>query len=122
MKEGKEYADIYCDLVRIYEETRDVNRPAYTLQKMLEVHSLEDIKQAFGIVGYIKAKLFHDGRFWVENEKWIETIEVPEDCLEWGRHNPFCRPGGIDDIHTSHINNLVTEIRKYENTKRKVET
>lgn len=130
MKSSKEYAEIYKDLVQIYKEeietskyTKNYCNPDKTVQKMLEKHDLDDIKMAFGIVGHIKVDLFHDGRIWGSNKGWIKEIPFPEDCKVWNHDNPFCN-GTMDEIHTAHIDNLLTAIRKAEkalNTKDKYE-
>jgi hypothetical protein len=41
---------------------------------------------------------------------------VPTDptASEWGQNNALIY-AGLDDIHTTHINQLITELRKFEN-------
>lgn len=43
----------------------------------------------------------------------MNRIMVDEDAVKWERGNPMIYTG-LDDIHTSHVNNLITEIRKLQ--------
>lgn len=82
--------------------------PAATMNKILERLSLRDVKMVFAVISKIKK---HDGRIYGANREYMDNIPVDEVLLE----EPYCyKYGGLDDIHSAHINQLIAEIRERE--------
>lgn len=103
-------------LVRAYKDTVEytphgvTGDPRKTIARaMAEGATFDDLRQALGVIAHIKE---HDGRFSRSNRQWLyEGVDFDADdwYLEYGRVM-----GGVDDIHTTHLDNLVTHMRNME--------
>ena len=71
----------------------------------------EKTKEVFATVAAIKK---HDGRIYGKNREYMNSIPVDSEIVEWRSGNPVVY-AGLDDIHTTHINQLITELRKLDN-------
>lgn len=84
--------------------------PRTTIAEALsEGVSVEDLRQALGVIAHIKE---HDGRFGRSNRQWLyESIDFDSAdwYLEYGR-----LMGDLDTIHTAHLDNIVTCLRHFE--------
>ena len=84
--------------------------PRATIAEALsEGASVEDLRQALGVIAHIKE---HDGRFGRSNRQWLYgsiDFESADWYLEYGRFM-----GGVDDIHTTHRDNLTSCLRQFE--------
>ncbi len=107
MMNPKELKDAWQTVVKIYNETRDTD-PQTTMQKIIGVLGKDKAKEVFACVTQLKS---HDGRIYGENRKAMNQVQVDPDALVWESRNPMTR-AGLDDIHTTHINQLITEGRK----------
>lgn len=110
MSNKSELASNWKRIVAIYRETIEFNNPELTVKRMIEALGFEALTKTFAVVARIKQ---NDGRIYGENRKFMNCITVDEDAVKWERDNPMIY-AGLDDIHTSHINNLITEIRKLQ--------
>ena len=102
----KECADAWKKVVSIYNETRDTT-PATTVKKIVDLLGIRKTKEVFATVASIKKA---DGRIYGKNREFMESIPVNPECCVWERSNPIIY-AGLDDIHTAHINQLITELR-----------
>ena len=103
MMNAKEIANIWKEVVKIYNNTRENNLPEKTMEEIIRKFGLE--KAA------IKK---HDGRIYGKNREYMNSIPVDSEIVEWRSGNPVVY-AGLDDIHTTHINQLITELRKLDN-------
>lgn len=112
-----ECKEAWQKVVACYDETREKNNPEVTLQKIVKELTLEKTKEIFAVVSAIKK---HDGRIYGANREYMNGIPFEPACAEWVSENPI-RYAGLDDIHTSHIDNLITQLRKLEKKSQKIE-
>ena len=104
MMNAKEIANIWKEVVKIYNNTRENNLPEKTMEEIIRKFGLEKTKEVFATVAAIKK---HDGRIYGKNREYMNSIPVDSG-------NPVVY-AGLDDIHTTHINQLITELRKLDN-------
>ena len=107
MMSPKECSEAWKEVCRIYDETREVNRPDNTMDKIIEELGIDKTLEVFATVAAIKK---HDGRIYGNNRTFIGTIPVNPESLKWEHGNPMVS-SYMDHIHTAHINNLITELR-----------
>ena len=101
------YAFIWQDIVRIYENTRGL-APQITVDEILKQYSLEDVIYTFAVISAIKK---HDGRIYGDNRKFMDSISIDPVYAKMTAEN-LMKGCGLDEIHTAHINQLITELRK----------
>lgn len=111
MMTTKECAEAWKEVVKIYMGTVTGSKPKETMQKMIDTLGTDKVKEVLATVAAIKK---HDGRIYGANRKYMDSILVSPDSVEWNSGNEL-RHAGLDDIHTSHINQLITELRVFEN-------
>lgn len=110
MMNAKEIADIWKEVVKIYNDTREINLPEKTMSEIIRKFGLEKTKEVFATVAAIKK---HDGRIYGKNREYMNSIPVDPEIVEWRSGNPVVY-AGLDDIHTTHIDQLITELRKLD--------
>lgn len=104
---NKKCADLWRKIVSIYKETCETN-PNTTMNRIIEEIGLEDTKEVFATVTAIKK---HDGRIYGANREYMNSIPVDPNNIVLNMNNRMVY-AGIDDIHTAHINQLITELRR----------
>lgn len=109
MMTPKECADAWKEVVRIYNTTRETT-PKITTQKIIESLGTKKTKEVFATVAAIKK---HDGRIYGKNREYMESIYINPKSVELQYGNPMIY-AGLDDIHTAHIDQMITELRKME--------
>ena len=82
-----------------------------TMSEIVQSFGLEKTKEVFATVAAIKK---HDGRIYGKNREYMNSIPVDSENVEWRSGNPVVY-AGLDDIHTTHIDQLITELRKLDN-------
>lgn len=102
---GNEIKDCWDKIITAYKETE---RPDHCIQRVLEEMNLEEALETFAAIAQIKS---HDGRIYGKNRDEMEKISVDESCLKWEHGNPLVYKG-LDEIHPTHINQLITELLK----------
>ena len=105
-------------VMRIYDETRELNNPKITIDKIVAELGLENTYTVFSTVAKDKE---HDGRIYGKNRELMNSIPYVKECIErsYGNYNRFMLRD-LDHIHTSHINNLITELSKIKTKEDKV--
>lgn len=58
----------------------------------------------------------HDGRISDKNRKWLSSVEVRDDVIEWKSGNPVCK-ARWDDIHPAHLDQIMTAIKHISETR-----
>lgn len=101
------YAFMWQDIVRIYINTMDLT-PQITVDEILKQYSLEDTIYAFAVISAIKK---HDGWIYGDNRKFMDSISIDPVYAEMTAENPM-KGCGLDEIHTAHIDQMITELRK----------
>lgn len=88
---------------KIYRETRD-KTPADTVHEILFNSPLDRVTttEMFATITRIKE---HDGRIYEENRKALEQVATNPEI-------DYVNMTGLDDIHTTHINQMITELLK----------
>lgn len=109
MMTSAECKEAWDEVIRIYKETKDTD-PETTMKEIIESIGMEKTKEAFATVAAIKK---HDGRIYGTNRKYMDGIPVNPDSVSW-EHGNDMRYTDLDYIHTAHINQLITELRKKE--------
>ena len=104
----KECAEAWITVCNIYDETRAANRPDNTLDKILEILGADKTLEVFATVSAIKK---HDGRIYGKNREFMESVAINPESVKWESGNPMVS-AKLDHIHTSHIDNLITELRE----------
>lgn len=96
-------------VVKIYDESMASGEiPEKTMDKIIDALGRDKAVEVFAVISKIKK---HDGRIYGENRKWMDSIDVDQECVLWERSNPMLS-AGLDAIHTTHIDQLITELRK----------
>lgn len=109
MMSAKEIASAWKEIVRIYNETRELT-PEATLCEIIHKLGVKQTEEVFATIAAIKK---HDGRIYGANRDYMNSIPVNSEIVEWRSGNPVIY-AGLDDIHTTHINQLITELRKLD--------
>lgn len=88
---------------KIYNEKREAT-PAETMHEILYKSPLNrrETEELFAAIAKIKE---HDGRIYPENRKKLAEIQINPEI-------DYTNIDGLDDIHTTHINQLITELLK----------
>ena len=106
MMKGKEIKDYWKEIVKIYKETIKQDNPKITMDTIYQRLDKAKVNETFATIAAIKSK---DGRISPQNRQKLKSIPVDPDNLVWSSSNPVIY-AGVDDIHTSHIDNLITEL------------
>ena len=104
-----ECASAWKVVVHIYNDTRETT-PDATMNKIIDSLGIEKTKEVFATVASIKK---NDGRIYGKNREYMNSISVNPVSVVWSHENRMIY-AGLDDIHTAHINQLITELRKME--------
>lgn len=99
---AKECADIWKEIIKIYNETRD-KTPETTVKRIIEKFGKEKTYTVFATVSKIKK---HDGRIYGKNRKVMDATPYVPEATDWRFGNPMVS-AGLDDIHTTHINQMI---------------
>lgn len=110
MMNSKTACKIWKDLVSIYKKDVGNGTPKATVKKLIDKWGLWNTKQIFAIITAIKE---HDGRISVENREKLSQIPVDPACTKWDSNNQLVY-AGVDEIHTSHINQMISAIFELE--------
>lgn len=110
MMNANEIANTWKEIVRIYNETREIAPPEGTMCDIIHKFGIKQTEEVFATVAAIKK---HDGRIYGKNREYMNSIPVDPEIVEWRSGNPVIY-AGLDDIHTTHINQLITELRKLD--------
>ncbi len=105
-------ANGWLKLVEIYKETRG-HTPITTAAKFINAVGLESAIQVVSAIAGLKR---HDGRIYGDNRNWTDNNIAKYMLLlytEHDRSNPLLSVGHLDDIHTAHLNQIITHIRTY---------
>lgn len=103
-----EIANTWKEIVKIYNETRETTPPEDTMCDIIHKFGIKKTEEVFATIAAIKK---HDGRIYGVNREYMDGISVVTENVERRRENPIIY-AGLDDIHTAHINQLITELRK----------
>ncbi len=101
-------ASIWKTVITCYQKTIEINNPAITMAEIVNTIGLDNTKEIFATVSKIKE---HDGRIYGANREYMNSIAINPDNVVWESSNPLIY-AGLDEIHTAHINNLITELRR----------
>lgn len=99
--------DAWEEIIKIYDETRSCNDPKYTMRKIIEKLGFSVTKEVFAVVTVIKK---NDGRITPQNRGYLANVRYNPDCIKLDSENVMLKTN-LDHIHSSHINNLITEMR-----------
>lgn len=105
MLNAKETAIIWMEVKKLFNETRD-RTPKDTVDELLKKYNIQQLKEVFAGVTKLKK---HDGRIYGKNREEMEKIQTDPLCEEHSHDNPLLGCG-MDDIHTAHINQMITEL------------
>lgn len=108
MTEANRIATIWVDICHIFDTTRETN-PQTTMKAILDKYSLQEVAETFAAVTKYKK---HDGRIYGKNREEMERITTEPILSEHSHANPLLETCKLDYIHTAHINQLITELRK----------
>lgn len=108
---------VWEEIIDCYNETCE-SGPDATLNAILQKESLSDVVTVFSIVAQIK---IHDGRIYGVNRDYMnerfttfanEHSDMARLSTKLTHDNPFFY-GGLDKIHTAHIDNMISAIRTH---------
>ncbi len=100
-------ADNWKKIVQIYKETCDQN-PDATVERIVSEIGENESLVVFSTIAHIKE---HDGRIYGRNRNIMEQTPYVSDALDFNGFNPM-KHAGLDDIHTTHINQLIGALIK----------
>jgi len=103
-------AESWKEIVSIYENTIHKNNPALTMENIIFALGFITARETFAVIAAFKK---NDGRISPSNRDYITSIPFDYKCLDINNYNPIIY-SGIDRIHTAHIDNLISELRKLE--------
>lgn len=107
--EANMIADVWKNVVKIYNET-EMQTPEKTMKIIVKKYGVEKAKEVFATIAAIKK---YDGRIYGANRDYMNSIDINQKNVGWNRNNPVIY-AGLDDIHTTHINQLITELKKLD--------
>lgn len=110
MLSQKECAEGWKVVCKVYKETIDENLPELTLSKIVEELGFDITKEIFATIAELKKD---DGRLTSKDRDYLAEVRINPDSCVYGYGNPVIH-SGIDDIHTSHIHNLISELMLME--------
>lgn len=102
-----ECAEAWKTITRIYKETEELS-PDVTMQKIIETFGKAKTEEVFATVAAIKQ---YDSRIYGANREYMDSIPVNPESVKREHGNPMLY-AGLDDIHTAHINQMITELRR----------
>lgn len=102
---AKECAEYWKQIVGIYKETRDLT-PEDTAARIVEKISRPKAMMVFSTIAHIKE---HDGRIYGKNREVMNRTPYVKEATVYEGYNPM-KYAGVDDIHTTHINQIITEL------------
>lgn len=105
----EECAKAWKTVVECYHRTC-YESPIVTANLIVKEIGYPNAKEVFATIAKIKK---YDGRIYGSNRDWTETVLTNPDSLIWESNNPLLY-AGLDEIHTAHINQIITELRKME--------
>ena len=106
----KECSIIWREIVLIFQNRKDNETPKEIMENIVQTFGIEKTEEVFATAASIKA---NDGRIYGENRTYMNSIPVNPDAARWEREN-YMIHAGLDDIHPTHINQLITELRKLD--------
>ena len=104
---ARECADNWKKVIAIFNDSRDTN-PKVTAERIVAELGKEDAMTVFATVAKIKE---HDGRIYGNNRDVMNRTPYVKEATEWVSGNPMVH-AGLDDIHTTHINQIITYLIK----------
>lgn len=109
----KEMDAVWADIVKAYRDTMLLT-PRDTVDRILKERDYDVVVETFSAVTRLKKG---DGRICRRNRAWMESIPVMPECYDWidpANHRTY-RLHGLDDIHTAHIDQLISELYELAN-------
>lgn len=106
MLNKKNVAENWKKVVEIYNSTRETD-PNITAKEIVNQIGYEQTVETFAVVAAIKK---YDGRIYGKNRDWMNQISVDPEAVVRERENPVYY-AGLDDIHTTHINQIITALQ-----------
>ena len=111
-KYKNEIAKNWKVIVRIYNSSKTMT-PDNTAKIIVETLGYDQAVETFAVIAAIK---IHDGRIYGANRDWLNSVYYASKAYDlevtaWSRENPVIY-AGLDDIHTAHINQIITALRK----------
>jgi hypothetical protein len=103
--EPKEVAKGWKEIVSCYRET---DRPDKCVDRILSKMPKGKAEYIFAVVCRLKRD---DGRIYGKAREYMDSIPVREDLVVYGSGNPICY-AGLDDIHSTHIHQIIMELWK----------
>ena len=107
MKNKDEIAKNWKKIVEAYNSNRTMT-PDATAKKIVETLGYEQAIETFAVIAAIK---IHDGRIYGANRDWMNSVSYNPEAAVRSSENPVIY-AGLDDIHTAHINQIITALRK----------
>lgn len=101
-----EIANYWRSMVGIYNITT-TETPKTTLECMIKAFGFNVVEEVFATISAIKKK---DGRIYGKNRLYMDSISVNPEAIKRESDNPVIH-AGLDEIHPTHINQLITELR-----------
>ena len=106
MMNREECAKCWKKVVECHNKTRNAS-PKLTAELIIEEMGLEKANEVFATIAKLKIA---DGRIYGTNREWTNQIKINPDNAIYEYGNPVIR-AGLDSIHTTHINQIITELR-----------
>lgn len=104
---GKEFANNWQKVIAIYNDTKD-KTPKYTADNIIRQFGKQEALTIFSTIAQIKR---YDGRIDRRLREALKDIPYIEEAVDRGDGYPIeCK--GLDDIHTTHISQIIEELLK----------
>lgn len=107
MLDSKKCAEVWGFICETFKNKKEKETPKETMDKILAEYDYNTVVEVFATVSSFKK---HDGRIYGKNRDWMDSIAVNPLSAERDHCNPMFS-GKLDYIHTTHINQLITELR-----------
>lgn len=109
-----ELAAIWKEIVCIFKGRKYNETPNEVMDTIIQTFGMEKTEEVFATVAIIKAG---DGRIYGLNRDYMDSIPVNPDAVRWGHGNCMIY-AGLDEIHPTHINQLITQLRNRKDKKK----
>lgn len=110
MLETKIYADAWKTIRQIHKEC---DTPSECAERILAELGDQTSLEVLSAVVQLKPS---DGRIHPHRRKFLYTISVNPDAVLWDHSNPLVY-AGLDDIHTTHLDRVITYILRLTGNK-----
>ena len=86
MMNTNEIAEAWKEIVKIYNETKEIAPPEGTMCDIIHKFGIKKTEEVFATIAAIKK---YDGRIYGKNRDYMNSIKINPENTEWSSKNPI---------------------------------